>query len=848
MRSQKSYLFLLLVVGLGILSGFFFARTQARYGLDVKGGVRLTYEMEFKDEKEKEQAEAERGRLIPILVGRAAGSLGVAEAPVVAKGLYDVVVELPGYQDIDKARQIIGTSAKIQFFWANNVVNQSSPYAAYTIVNEDKDPNNPSVEFKSSYGTPGTIKAGTPAYAAIIKQWGDPILEGEDLASAQSTIHGDKEEPEMLFAPAGADKMRTWSTKHENTHASIAAVLDGRVLSIASVVDNTILSDNAVIEGTFSHEYVKRLCDLLNGGALPVSLKELSSEKIDPTLGGNSMEKMTQAGVIAFGVIAAFLVLYYAFPGVVALLALSLYVLFALTVLKLTGATFSLAGIAGFILSVGMAVDANILVFERLKEEIKSGKKLNAAIELGFKRALPAIVDSNACTLLTSIVLYNLGTGPVKGFATTLIIGVLLSLFTAVTVTRSLLLFFVGSGIGDHESWYAVNRNWFGKKFDPVTAEPLVVVEKAKKWFGISLATIVISIPFFFMGGFKLNVEFQGGYQADFAVPANTLDANALSANLEKAGFKGGNVKLGSGKAKVNGVDQETKIASVTVPIDKRLTGMKEDADRENLLATSAGLTNASPLSFAFVGPEIQKETLQNAVEGVLLSSLLVVLYLAIRFGTGFGGFGPGMRFGVSAIGALVHDILVVIGTAAIMGFLLRWEISALFLTAMLTMIGFSVHDTIVIFDRIRENLRRPKPGEQFGHLMDRSITQSFARSINTSSTVIVTLLILVAFGTPTPELKFFVLAMMVGIISGTYSSIYNASPILFLWDLAIGKKKGADHTLVGMANAEHLRHQVITTRISEPEVQSASGRTYGQVRRRAKDNKQGHIEIEDEN
>ncbi len=570
-------------------------------------------------------------------------------------------------------------------------------------------------------------------------------------------------------------------------------------------------------------------------------MKELSAEKIDATIGSSSMDKMTLAGVIAFGVIAVFLLAYYAFPGVIALIALSLYVLFSLTVLKLTGATFSLAGIAGFILSVGMAVDANILVFERLKEEIKSGKKLQAAIELGFKRALPAIFDSNACTFLTSVVLLNLGTGPVKGFATTLIIGVSISLFTAFTVTRSLLMFFVGSGIGDHESWYAVNRNWFGKKFDPITAEPLVVVQKAKKWFGLSLLTVVICIPFFFLGGFKLNVEFRGGYEAGYRLTTQNADANALSANLEKAGFKGGNVKLGTGA-------NQSKIAYLTVPEDPRLSALKTDTEREALIASSAGLADATAVSYSFIGPAIQKETLTNAILGVSISSLLVVCYLAIRFGIGFGGFGPGMRFGVSAIGALVHDILVVIGTAAVVGFLFKWEVSALFLTAMLTIIGFSVHDTIVIFDRIRENLRRPKPGEDFAHLMNRSITQSFARSINTSMTVIVTLAILVAFGTPTPDLKFFVLAMMIGIISGTYSSIYNASPILYLWDKMIEKSKGVEHTLVGMANAENLRHQVITTRVADqPEVVSDSGRTYGQVRRRANQKKAGHIDIEDD-
>ena len=364
MRS-KSYLFLLLVLGLGIVSAFFFSRTKPNYGLDVQGGVRLTYQMELTTKAQREQAEESRIRLIRILGRRASGTLGVAEAPVIAKGVDEVVVELPGYSDIDKAKSIIGTSAKIQFYWAKNVVNQTNTYAPYTIVNDDKDSGNPSVEFKQSYGGPGTIKYGTPQYDAIIKQW-DLILEGEDLKSAQSTIHGDKEEPEMLFSSDGAEKMRKWSTLHENIHASIAAVLDGRVLSIASVVDNTVLSEEAVIEGSFTHEYVKNLCDLLNGGALPVNLKELSSEKIDPTIGHDSLRKMTVAGIIAFCLIAAFLLLYYAFPGVVALIALSLYVLFALTVLMLTGATFSLAGIAGFILSVGMAVDANILVFERL--------------------------------------------------------------------------------------------------------------------------------------------------------------------------------------------------------------------------------------------------------------------------------------------------------------------------------------------------------------------------------------------------------------------------------------------------------------------------------------------------
>jgi len=575
---------------------------------------------------------------------------------------------------------------------------------------------------------------------------------------------------------------------------------------------------------------------------------------------------------VAVGVISVFLIGYYAFPGVVAFLALSLYVLFTLTVLKLIDATFSLAGIAGFILSVGMAVDANILVFERFKEEMVAGKTLQKAIELGFKRALPAIVDSNACTVITSLVLVQLGTGPVKGFATTLIIGVLISLFTAVTVTRSLLMFFVGSGIATNPAWYAVNRNWFGKKFAANSGETLHVVRKAKVWFAASAITILVCIPFFYpLNGFRLNVEFRGGYQTAVSLGSTSLSAAQISDNLEKAGLTGGNVQLGDvaasqakpavlaepatpthpavqAQAAVPAVAAH-RVAYITLPPQSALAG-NDDAANIQKIAQSAGLQPDPSAQFEKIGPALQAETRNNAIIGVIVSSCLIIIYLAIRFGTGFGGFVAGMRFGISAIGALIHDILVVFGTAAVVGFFGHWEVSALFLTAMLTIIGFSVHDTIVIFDRIRENLRNSKKTEEFGDLIDRSITQSFARSINTSGTVIVTLLILVFFGTVTNDLRFFVTSMLIGIISGTYSSIYNASPILYLWDRAIEKKKGHQASLVGLVVQEMSRNAILNpTAVANPQPQSTSstgGRSYGQVRRRANAPKNHGIELDD--
>ncbi len=837
MRS-KSYLFLLLVLGLGLLSAFLYTQRPYKYGLDIKGGVRFTYRMDTSKLTPEQRANVGlvRERLLQILQNRATGSLGVSEPTVISKGDDQFVVELPGLSNIDEAKNVIGSSASIKFYWAKNIRTTKATYRQFTPI-EDKG--SPLVSFARTYGSSDVIKPGTPEYQRIIDGW-ELILSGDELKDAQPQAVGDHYEPLMNFSSSGAQKMERWSRKTENMGENLASVLDGQVLSIAPLRDNTILSDNAVTNGNFSAEYVKKLTNLLNAGALPVDLIPLSSEKVDATIGGEALNKIVVAGAISFGLISVFLIAYYGFPGVVAWLALMLYILFTITVLKTIGATFSLAAIAGFILSVGMAVDANILVFERFKEEMKLGKSLSSAIELGFRRALPAIMDSNACTVLTSLVLVNLGTGPVKGFATTLIIGVAISLFTAFMVTRSLLVFFVNSGIGANPKWYAINRNWFGERFEAkATTDPLQVVQKSKKWFMLSLATILISIPFFFLGGFKLNVEFRGGYESVYSLGKASTTGAEIASNLEKAGLKGGNVKIGT-------VANNERIAYVTLPPLKELEGSDQAAIQK--IATAAGLDVAQNRGFTKIGPTVQQETLRNAVIGVTVSSALIVLYLAFRFGVGVGGFSAGLRFGVSAIGALLHDVFVVIGTAAIVGYVFQWEVGALFLTAMLTIIGFSVHDTIVIFDRIRENLRRVKAGDDFEHLVNRSISQSFARSINTSMTVIVTLLILVFAGTVTPDLKFFVTSMLIGILSGTYSSIYNASPILYLWDKAIGKSKGEEFTLIGMARNDGAR--IVLTHAQTETAQSTApdGRTYGQVRRRANSAvKRSEIEIDDE-
>lgn len=847
-----------------MIAGLVYSQTRYTFGLDINGGSRLTYRLKTEQLKPERGQNAEQqgqsiaeaqSRVVSLLTNRASG-IGVKEPQVSAKGTDQVVVELPDVQDLAAAEAQIGSSARIEFYHARNVATQQASYRDYEPA-DSKDSKNPSVSFYRK-GSPNPIVAGTPEYENIIKGW-TLILSGPDLQSARAEPQGQGFQPYMQFSPIGAQKMERWSRAYKGKGEYLAAVLDRRVVSIAAVNEDQVLSDNAIITGTFDTEYVKSLVGLLNSGALPVDLEKVGANTVDASIGKVALERMVFAGFVAFGIIALFMTAYYALPGLVAIAALGLYILFTLTVLKLFNATFSLAAIAGFILSVGMAVDANILVFERVKEEIRHGKALTSAIELGFRRALPAIIDSNACTILTSLVLANVGTGPVKGFAISLIIGVLISLFTAVTVTRSLLLGLAGTSFGSNPKAYAVERNWFKGIEQRAETNPLRIVDKPMKWFLISIATVIIGIPFAVMGGFKFNVEFTGGSQADFAVTDASLTGPRLTENLERAGFKGVNVKLGQGAG-------GERIAYVRVPPNDTLRNATNDAERQNLIAQAAGLDDAPRRGYESVGPTLQSEVRNSAISGVVLSALLIVVYLAFRFGFGFGGFKAGLRFAISGVGAMLHDILVVVAIAAIFGYFLGWEVSALFLTAMLTIIGFSVHDTIVIFDRIRENLRTPKADDNLATLMDRSITQSFARSINTSGTVLVTLLLLVLFGTTTPELKFFVLAMFIGVASGTYSSIYNASPILYLWDKAIVRKRGEEHGLVGLTRAELARQRGLSNQVrpttstgvpatvtgpkttADPTANTgAGGRTYGQVKRRANEQKKpGWMELDD--
>ena len=851
---SRSYYFLLIVLGLGVLAGFLYWKTTPKYGLDVKGGIRFTYKVvPVMQDGKTPPMEDVMSKTQTILQNRITG-FGVAEANVIVKGVDQLIVELPGYANKDEAQQKIGTSASLLGYWAKNVKTEKpgGRFRSYAIGSESETDaaGNPIVSFTKVAGEK-EIKFGDPEYETMIAGW-QLIFSGTDLSDAKAIQAGDGTYiPDITLTPQGGDKLHKWSSEQRDRGEMLAFVLDGKCIQIAPVRDGQVIGKNFQIDkgggSGFPPAYVTSLTTLLNAGALPANLNLLSSEKVDPTIGANALNKMIFAGAIAFAVISLFLIIYYELPGVVALVALMLYVLFTLTTLKLMGATFSLAAIAGFVLSVGMAVDANILVFERFKEEIKKGKPLHNALDLGFRRALPAIIDSNACSILTSMVLATIGSGPVRGFATTLIIGVVISLFTAVTVTRSLLFFCTDTFAGDKPQWYGLNRNWFGEHLESdANTNPLQIVNNARKWFTITAIVIAAGTACIVAGGLKLGVDLTGGYEGVYAHTPDFPSAPQIGASLAKNGFPGANVKFAA--------DLSQKGASlVYITVPGANLNSKTDAERNAMLTAAAGLpAGAVPLSNQTVGPEIQKETIQNAIVGIIASFVLIVVYLGFRFGLALGSFTNGMRFGTCAILAGTKDIWVILGVAAAFGLVKHWELTTLFITAMLTVIGFSVHDKIVIFDRVRENLRHPLTGETFENLMNRSVTQSFARSINTAAAVVVMLAILIAFGTTTPELSFFCVTMLAGIAWGTYSSIYTAAPVLNLWENWVKKRKGESATLLATSLAELAKNRVFRAGVVAPTPAAKAAepgtpeRTYGQVKRRASAVQRSHQELDD--
>jgi SecD/SecF fusion protein len=737
----------------------FGADVAPKYGLDIKGGVRVILRAKTEQYKGGKWT-PEKLEAIRSILEKRVNATGVAEPLLITKLPDQIIVELPGLKDEKQALEQLQSTANLQFYWLPQLGNKNNTRSSTWLVEDQTDP---ATGAKKEVLVDATTKQ--PLSPAVLEEQifsKEPLVAGKDLLPNSEVVIQGTGGPviQFEFNPEGGRVIEEFTRVPSHLGDYLAVFLDQKLLTAPTI--NGTIPGKGIIEGNFTEASARSLSEQLNAGALPVPLETLETRKLEATLGAEAVKATTVAGAIGLGMVLLFMLIYYRLPGGIADIALVLYTLFSFALFKLWPVTLTLPGIAGFILSIGMAVDANILIFERVKEELRSGKTLRASIDAGFKRAFTAISDSNICTLITCSVLYYFGTGPIKGFALTLGIGVAISMFTAITVTRTFLFALVGQKFAQNPAAYGLGIQWNPN---------LRVMSRKMFWLGISGIIIVPGLIFWAMGGIKKSIDFQGGTELN--MPFATRHT---SEEIQKA-LVGINAKYADSRVVVS-EDLNSKPAFVTTP---RLAPEERTQVIQSLIAKVGPLAQgrgAADVAYSDVSGTISQELTFDAIKAVLVASLLIVLFLAFRFS--IGGFKEGLKYGLCAVAALLHDVAVVWGAFAIMGYLFKWQIDSLFVTAMLTVIGFSVHDTIIIFDRMRENLQHRLKGENFSDLADRSIDQTIARSLNTSFTVILTLFALFFFGGAI--IHQFVGALLIGIISGTYSSIFNASVLLVLW------------------------------------------------------------------
>ncbi|MBP6965640.1 MAG: protein translocase subunit SecD [Armatimonadetes bacterium] len=752
MRNKQIWIFLF-TLALVVVSIVTIVKVPTKQGLDIAGGTRLVLEAQTDKLAEGDKWGPEKLQAVLKIIERRVNTVGVSEPIVQPKGEKQIIVELPDVDDPEEAEKTLKSTAQMEFRYFQNVKSDRHKNAPITMDVEPDNAGNDVYVF--------TDKEGNDVPAAKILGTAPLIITGRDLkpnSQAQKDPYG-KNYVAIEFNRDGRKAFADFTRRHVGDY--LAIILDNEIIS-APVIRTAILDGKAIIEGGFKDvQEATRLAELLNAGALPVPLEVVQKQTVEASLGKDSVDKSVRAGLIGVAILIVYMIGYYLLPGLLADIALIIYALLTMAIFKAVPVTLTLPGIAAYILSIGMAVDANVLIFERLKEELRNGKTLRAAIDAGFSRAFTSIFDSNMCTAITCAILWVYGTGPIKGFATVLFLGVAVSMFTAITVTRSMLYLLVNTGMATNPKWFGLGRQWVSGK----TGHGVEIVGRMYLWFAISALFLAPGL-YYWLGAGTLHkgIDFTGGSMMQ-------LEFKRAVTRAEVQG-----VLDGIGGLEGSMVQKSTEDDKVVFVRTKHMSAEKIESVKSEL---KSKIGDFEMPSLEQVGPTISRELTANAVKAVLFASIAIVLYLTGRFA--IYGLAYGFRFGVCAVLALLHDVGIVIGAFAIFGKFFGWEIDSLFITALLTIIGFSVHDTIVVFDRIRENLRHRARGETFDGLVNKSIVQTFARSINTSLTVLITLAALQVFGAPVTSR--FVAALLIGIFVGTYSSIFVASQFLVLWN-----------------------------------------------------------------
>ncbi len=692
MKKRKStILFLISVFVVGILAYSGFSGFQVgdyrfkpftetiNKGLDLQGGISVLEEIQ--GEKVDDKTMNTTIELINMRINK----MGVSETLVVQEGNNRIRIEIPGKFDSKEVLDIVAKSGELKF------------------VGPD----------------------------------GATILTGKDVKNASSYLgEGNKPTINLELNDAGKKKFAEATKKFLGQPISI--FMDEDELT-SPTVNDVITDGKAIITGSKTLEEATRQAQIIKSGALPVTLKAISVKTVGATLGKNALPLSMKAGGIGILFILLFMLLYYRAPGMIADISLILYVVLVLATFSAINATLTLAGIAAFLLTIGMAVDANVLIFERIKEELKTGKSIKSAVDSGFNKALSSILDSNITTIIAALVLYSIGTGAVKGFALTLMIGITISVFTALTSTKYLLKLAVEMGLLSKKSHFGVKKD----------KAMLKIVEKTKLWISISLIIIIIGLGVIAKNGLNLGIDFKGGTKLSIS-----MNQEFAKADVDKIIDKSAKGEYTS-KTVDDGKDLEITVKSDALSADEIASLISE---------IKTEFQGSELMSEEFIGAAVGSELKSKALIGLIVATICMLVYIGIRFE---------FKFGLAAIAALAHDILIAISVYAI----LNIPVNSPFIAAILTIVGYSINDTIVVFDRIRENQKNMKKSS-VEDITNTSITQTIARSINTSATTLFTIAAVYVF---VPSIRELSLPLMIGVIVGCYSSIFIASPVWVL-------------------------------------------------------------------
>jgi SecD/SecF fusion protein len=682
---------------------------------------------------------------------------GVAEPVILRQGENEIVVQLPGIKDPKRAMKLLHSTAQLEFKLVaddsgvdlNQIVNEAVANGSWhdgedinklNLALQAVLPKNTKVYFQKSIDSQTHLEQKVPFLLQS-----QVLMTGEMVKNAQVRIGGNFNEPYVSLDLTGRGGKIFAGVTEKNVGKRLAIVLDDIVRS-APVIREKILGGSAQISGSFTHEEATDLAIVLRVGALPAPVDIIQNLTVGASLGHDSIEKGVTSGLFGALIVLIFMVIYYRLSGVIADLALLLNILFLFVGLAMLSATLTLPGIAGIILSVGMAVDANVLIFERMREEFALGKSVKSGVDSGFNKAFLSIIDSQVTTLITALALFMFGTGPIKGFAVTLSLGIIFNLFAVLFCTRLI-----------YETLYSKRLLKELKFMQFLNKTNFNFMQIKNITFGISGVMVIIGLLSFVQilrGDANLGVDFSGGsllqYKTDKPFQLEDI----------RAAF----VKNGLGDLNPQPVSGENRIIIKLKKSEEKVSQLGEKL--ATVLQQEIPDNTFTLESESEIGSSISAMLRNKAILAIFISLVGVIIYLALRFD---------LSFGLAAAAATFHDVLVVLGIC----WLMDLEITLLIVTALLTLAGYSLNDTVVVFDRIRENLNKIN-ALGFDGVINSSLNQVLSRTIVTSLTTAAVLVALFFFGGS--AIQDFSFALLAGVLVGTYSSIFIACPLLSLW------------------------------------------------------------------